>query len=103
MNRRPAITVLRSRRDAFVSCLFAAAALACSGALCVVALLLHPPVAVDPLVALVCIACPVFGTWQLSSAVASLRAGRVHGKRMAIVHFRRSLARLPEVEHPLGR
>jgi hypothetical protein len=103
MNRRPAITVVRSRRDAFCSCLFAAAALACSGGLCVVALLLHPPVAVDPLVALACIGCPVFGTWQLSSAIASLRAGRVRGKRMAVAQFRRSLARLPEVEHPLGR
>jgi hypothetical protein len=103
MNRRPAITVLRSRRDAFRSCMFAAAALACSGGLCVVALVLHPPVAVVPLIVLVCVGCPVMGTWQLSSAVASLRAGRLRGKRMAVAQFRRSLARLPEVEHPLGR
>jgi hypothetical protein len=103
MNRRTAITVLRSRRDAFCSCLLAATALACSGGLFIAALLLHPPVAVDPLIVLVCIGCPVFGTWELSSAIASLRAGRVRGKRMAVVQFRRSLARLPEVEHPLGR
>lgn len=102
MNRRPAITVVGSRRDAFSVCAMAAVSLACSAGLCVAAVLLHPPVAVVPLLVLVCVGCPVLGTWELAPALASLRHGRRPSKRAAIAELRRGLAALPEVEHPLG-
>lgn len=102
MNRRP-ITVLQSRRDAAATCLFAALSLVGSAALCFAAVLMHPPDAAVPLLVIVCIGCPVIGTWDLRAAVATLRHGRRPTNRAAIAQFRRSLARLPEIEHPLGR
>jgi hypothetical protein len=51
------------------------------------------------MVALVCVGCPMFATWELPIARASLRAQR--GRR-ALATLRKSLDQLPEVEHPLG-
>jgi hypothetical protein len=93
----------RTRREAASACIFAAVSFACAASLCVAAVLLHPPVAVVPLLVIACVGCPVFGTWELVPAVATLRYnGRVSSKRKAIASFRRSLAALPETDHPLG-
>ena len=55
------------------------------------------PLAVVPLAAIVCIGCPIVAAWNLPLAVAVLRAAAADRREL-----RRSLARLPEVEHPLG-
>lgn len=105
MNPDPALADPRprTRREAALACLFAALSLACAAGLCVAAVLLHPPVAVVPPLVIACVSCPVLGTWELAPAVAALRQGRADSHRSAIAHFRRSLAALPETEHPLGR
>lgn len=93
---------LRTRTEAASACVVAAVSFACAAGLCVAAVLLHPPVAVVPLLVIACVGCPVLGTWELAPAVAALRnSGRVNNRR-AIANFRRSLAALPETEHPLG-
>ena len=94
---------LFTTREAVSTCILAAVSAACSAGLCVAAVLLHPPLAIVPLVVIACIGCPVFGTWELPDAVAALRQRRAAGKRQTIARFRRSLDRLPEVDHPLGR
>jgi hypothetical protein len=71
-----------------------------STGLCVAAILAPAPTAIAPLVAAVCVGGPMFAGWQVPGAVASLRAERKHGR--ALGSLRRSLERLPEVEHPLG-
>jgi hypothetical protein len=93
---------LFTRREAIAACVFAAVAALCSAGLCAAAVLMHPPVAVIPLLVIVCVGSPVYGTWQLPYAIAALRAGRGESHRRAIASLRRSLDRLPEVEHPLG-
>jgi hypothetical protein len=95
-------TVLLTRREAAAACVFAVVAALCSASLCAAAVLMHPPVAVIPLLVLVCVGSPVYGTWRLPYAVAALRAERGESHRRAIATLRRSLDRLPEVEHPLG-
>jgi|SRR5437588_9342377 len=92
---------LPSRRQAASACIIALLSAACSGGLLAAALLLHPPAAIVPLLVIVCVGCPVFGTWELPPAIAALRARRV-GHRRAIAMLRRTLDQLPEVEHPLG-
>lgn len=68
--------------------------------ICAAAILAHAPAAVVPLVIVGCIVCPVFALWEVPGALADLRAERAGGK--ALARFRRSLAQLPETEHPLG-
>ena len=89
-----------TRRQAVFTCVVAALSALCSGGLCVAAVLLHPPLAIIPLLVVTCVGCPVFGTWELPHALATLRAD---SRRRAIAMFRRSLEQLPETRHPLGR
>jgi hypothetical protein len=66
---------------------------------CAAATLTPAPSAVVPLVALICVGCPMFASWEVPPALAALRARR--GNK-ALAMLRESLDRLPEVEHPLG-
>lgn len=86
------------RRPHLVVLLAVATALA-SVALCATAILARAPSAVVPLVALICVGCPIFASWEVPVAVSALRAERSH---KALAMFRKSLDQLPEVEHPLG-
>jgi hypothetical protein len=74
-----------------------------SAAVCVAAVLVPAPAAALPLVVAVCVGCPMFASWELPAALASLRAERAQrtGAR-ALAKLREGLAQLPEVEHPLG-
>jgi hypothetical protein len=61
-----------------------------------------PPIAV-PLVVAICVGCPMFAGWEVPRALVVLRAERVERfERRALVALRKSLAQLPETEHPLG-
>ena len=62
-------------------------------------MLVPAPAAAVPLVAVVCVGCPLFATWEVPVAISSLRANRA---RKALARLRESLDQLPEVEHPLG-
>jgi len=70
-----------------------------SAAICTGAILAPAPGAAIPLVVAICIGCPMFAGWEVPSAIAALRSNRA-GK--ALRKLRRSLAELPETEHPLG-
>lgn len=84
---------LPTRREAYAACLVGlAAALGCS-VLLAAAVLTPAPAAVLPLVAAVCIGCPMAFGWSLPPSIAVLRATR---------SLRRHLDRLPETPHPLG-
>ena len=63
------------------------------------AILDHAPLAATPLVALVCIAGPMFAIRDVPDALAELR---MNNPDKALARFRRRLAELPETEHPLG-
>lgn len=81
--------------------LFAAVATALmSAGLCAAALLAPAPIPVVPLVVVISVGCPIFAVWEVPGAIASLRAEREGGEALAAL--RRSLAQLPETEHPLG-
>lgn len=69
-------------------------------ALCAAAIVGHAPEDVVPLVVAICIGCPVLASWQVPGALATLRARR-HATR-ELARMRRSLAKLPDAEHPLG-
>jgi hypothetical protein len=71
-----------------------------SMAVCAVAILVPAPAPVVPLVVAVCVGGPLFAAWEAPSALAGVRAERVH--RRALSSLRRGLDQLPEVEHPLG-
>ena len=71
-----------------------------SMAVCAVAILIPAPAPVVPLVVAVCVGAPLFAAWDAPSALAAMRAERVH--RRALSRLRRGLDQLPEVEHPLG-
>ena len=86
------------RRPVFVL-LVAAVSVAISLATCVTAMLVPAPAAAVPLVAVVCVGCPLFASWEVPVAIASLRRVRAH---RALARLREGLDRLPEVEHPLG-
>jgi hypothetical protein len=73
-----------------------AMALACA-ALIVVAVLMPPPAAIVPVLALVCIGCPMAAAYELPAALTALRSHRLAGAAL-----RRGLAELPETPHPLG-
>jgi hypothetical protein len=81
----------------------AVVALLVSAGLCVAAVLAHAPTPVVPFIAVVCVGLPVFGTWDLPSAIGVLRAGRPRRDERAIARLRRALDELPEVSHPLDR
>ncbi len=70
-----------------------------SAAICTGAILAPAPPPAIPLVLAVCIGCPLFAGWQVPHAIAALRSERA-GR--ALARLRRTLAELPETEHPLG-
>jgi hypothetical protein len=70
-------------------------------ALCAVAIVGCAPDDVVPLIVAICIGCPVLASWQVPGALATLRARRRAAHELA--QMRRSLAKLPDTEHPLGR
>lgn len=78
----------------------AAATVLMSAGLCAAAVVAPAPTPVVPLVILVSVGCPVFAVWEVPGAIASVRARREQGKALATLH--RTLAQLPETEHPLG-
>jgi hypothetical protein len=95
---------LPNRRQAILVCLAAGAtALVCGGLMIAAALVPAPP-AVLPLIAAVCIGCPVLAAWELPIAITVLRATRSSEAldRRALSRLRRHLDGLPETEHPLG-
>ena len=74
---------------------FAALALAVCAFVFAASALIPAPPAVLPLAALICIGCPVLATLQLLGA-----ARRADPEPLA--ELRRTLAELPETEHPHG-
>ncbi|MBV9684468.1 MAG: hypothetical protein JO046_21935 [Solirubrobacterales bacterium] len=86
-------------RQPLLVLLVAAVAVAVSLATCIAAMLVPAPAAAVPLVAVVCVGCPLFASWEVPLAIASLRANRAE---KALASLRKSLDQLPEVEHPLG-
>jgi hypothetical protein len=91
---------MSSRPAPKLTLLAAAATALISAAVCVAALLVPAPPAVVPLVVLIVIGCPLFAAWEAPAALACLRADSATGKALAAM--RRTLAELPETEHPLG-
>jgi hypothetical protein len=79
--------------------LLAVATVLASVSLCAAAVLAPAPSAVVPLVALICVGCPIFASWEVPVAIAKLRDDRGH---KALATLRKSLDQLPEIEHPLG-
>ncbi|HTX31102.1 MAG TPA: hypothetical protein VMD09_06940 [Solirubrobacteraceae bacterium] len=67
---------------------------------CMAAVIAHAPAAVAPLVALVCVGCPLVAAWEFPGAVKEIAARRGHGR--AVAGLRQALDQLPETEHPLG-
>ena len=67
--------------------------------ICVAAVLARAPVAATPLVAAICVGCPMFAVLEVPAALAALRMNR---GEQALARLRRRLAELPETEHPLG-
>jgi hypothetical protein len=110
-DRRPmTFGSLPSPRQAKLVCAFAATTMLLCGGLFVAAASVPAPPMLLPLIAAVCIGCPIVGAWNLPISVAVLRgasaerrdrAGHALGTR-ALAELRRSLDRLPETEHPLG-
>jgi hypothetical protein len=100
MTARP----LPNRRQAIAVCAAAAlTALVCAALMAAAALVPAPP-AIVPLVALVCIGCPVLAVWDLPVAIAVLRSLRWRSSidGHAVTELRRELDALPETDHPLG-
>lgn len=87
------------RRAAFTLISAVVTVLMCAG-VCAAAVFAPAPSAVVPLVVVISVGCPLFAFWEVPDAIASLRADRERGKALATL--RRSLAQLPETEHPLG-
>ena len=95
--------VLPTRRQAYGTCVLAALTLAGCAALIVAAVLAPAPPLVLPLVATVCIGCPLGIAWTLPLAIAVLRHSKpVALDRSSLRALRRTLDRLPETDHPLG-
>jgi hypothetical protein len=112
MLRPPPVQSVRrgriTRRDVVMGCAFTAVTVAISAALLAAATLVPAPAAVVPLVAVVCIGCPMFAVWDLShrtvprpAADSVAEADRALDAK-ALKDLRRALARLPETRHPLG-
>jgi hypothetical protein len=95
------------RRRVFASCTFAVLAAVSSAGLLMAATLAPAPTAVLPLVAALCIGCPMYATWALATSIAALvqacpGGGTVRRQAQAIKELRRALDALPETRHPLG-
>lgn len=86
---RPALVLLAAALTALIS-----------AGVCTAAILAPAPAAVVPLVVLICIGCPLFASWEVPVALASVRSERAAGR--ALARLRRTLEQLPETEHPLG-
>jgi hypothetical protein len=92
----------RTRLEAILACTAAVvASLACVG-LASAAMLVPAPADVVPVVATICVVCPLFAAWELPGAVAALWTGPSARRERALEQLRRGLDRLPETEHPLG-
>ena len=77
-------------------------ALVCAGLLTAAALVPAPPV-VLPLLAIVCIGCPMAAACELPAALARLRTpARLPVDSRALAALRQQLDSLPETQHPLG-
>ena len=90
---------LPSRRRALATCAFAALTTVVCVCLLGAAALAPAPPAVVPLIALVCVGCPVLASWQVPAAIAAMGNRE---EREAIAALRRRLNELPETHHPLG-
>ena len=86
-----------SRRRVVLACVLAGFATVASAGILAAAALEPAPVAVLPLVILVCLGCPMLAVWELRPSVAGLRR-----ELRAVAELRRHLDRLPETRHPLG-
>jgi hypothetical protein len=93
---------LFTRGEVVSACVLAVVSALCSAGLVAAAIVLHPPAAIVPVLVIVCVGSPVFGTWELPLAITALRAKRA-GHRHALAMLRRTLDELPETDHPLGR
>jgi cation transport ATPase len=93
---------LPTRRQAYATCVLVALSILASAGLMGAAFIGGAPVAVLPLVALVCIGCPLALGWSLPIAIAVIRATGPALNARALRALRRSLDRLPETQHPLG-
>ena len=71
-----------------------------SVALCAAAIIAHAPAPAVPMIALVCVGCPVFAGWEAPRALAAVRNNRA--ARGALADLRQGLDLLPETQHPLG-
>jgi threonine/homoserine/homoserine lactone efflux protein len=92
------------RRSVAAGVLTALTVVVCAGLLGAAALVPAPP-AVLPLVAVICIGCPMFAAWQLARSLGDARARpamRPGAQIKAIEDLRRALDQLPETHHPLG-
>lgn len=87
------------RRNPHLTLLVAALSVLSCLAVCAAAILVPAPAAAVPLVALMCVGCPMFASWEVPVAIDTLRARR---EDKALATLRESLDKLPEVEHPLG-
>jgi len=95
---------LPTRQQAIRLCVVAAVtALTCAGLLCAAALA-PAPVALLPLIVVVCVGFPMLAAWELPRALAGLRhhRERMHDHARAVAELRAGLAKLPETSHPLG-
>lgn len=54
-----------------------------SAGVCAGAILAPAPAAAVPLIVLVCVGCPIFAAWEVTVALASLRADRAGGRALA--------------------
>jgi hypothetical protein len=95
---------LPTRKQAIRLCVVAAAtAVTCAGLL-VAAALADAPVALLPLIVVLCVGCPMLAAWELPPAVAAFRhhRERIDANACALAELRAGLAKLPETSHPLG-
>jgi hypothetical protein len=99
-----ATRVLPTRKQAIRLCVVAAATVVICAGLLVAAILAHAPVALLPLIVVVCVGCPMVAGWELPSALATFRyhRRRVDDNARAVAELRAGLAQLPETSHPLG-
>ena len=71
-----------------------------SAFLCAAAIIDRAPAGAVPVIVLVCVGAPLFGSFGLPEALASVLHDRRGGR--ALTRLRRGLAELPETPHPLG-
>jgi hypothetical protein len=87
----------QTHRQALANLVLVATAVLASAGLLTAAALAHAPAAVQPILAVTCVA---FAAAMATCAPASLAV--VRQSRYAVDTMRRQLAALPEAEHPLG-